>query len=256
MFERYTEKARRVIFFARYEASLLSADAIGAQHILLGLLREDKKLTARFLRAGGEVLRRKITASSGVRTTVANHIDLPLTAEAKQVLALAAEEAERLEQPHIGTEHLLLGLLRAEKSAVSAWLDECGLQLAQVRAELLNQPSSPPVTQRLPSTETTASHNASLNRDERWLKQITEAGVASGLFTPEDLVSEFVRVAALRQISADAEALLRLLATKGLVAADGLVALPFALRDEKKLAEFIARLRKQPPSERDESTAA
>ena len=74
-------------------------------------------------------------------------------------------------------------------------------------------------------------------------REVTEAGRARGLFTQEDLASEFARVAALRQFRVDAEALLRLLAARGLVEADRLAALAFELRDEKKLAEFIARLR-------------
>lgn len=243
MFERYTEKARRVIFFARYEASQCGADAIGAEHLLLGLLREDQALAARFLPVGSGAVRQKIAANNSVQPYVPTHVDLPLSAEAKQALAFAAEEAQRLEHKHIGTEHLLLGLLRAETSLAATVLGECGLRLDAVREDLINHPLQSPVTQKLTPTETTATRSEPLDRDERWLWEVTAAGVARGLFTQEDLVSEFVRVAALRQFRADAEALLRLLATKGLVATDRLAALAFELRDEKKLAEFLPRLR-------------
>ena len=112
MFERYTEKARRVIFFARYEASQFGSPYIETEHLLLGLLREDKALTNRFLRshASVESIRKQIEAHTTIREKVSTSVDLPLSNECKRVLAYAAEEAERLGHKHIGTEHLLLGL--------------------------------------------------------------------------------------------------------------------------------------------------
>ena len=117
MFERYTEKARRVIFFARYEASQFGSPYIETEHLLLGLLREDKALTNRFLRshASVESIRKQIEAHTTIREKVSTSVDLPLSNECKRVLAYAAEEAERLGHKHIGTEHLLLGLLREDK---------------------------------------------------------------------------------------------------------------------------------------------
>ena len=119
MFERYTEKARRVIFFARYEASQFGSPYIETEHLLLGLLREDKALTNRFLRGHGEVeaIRKQVEDHTTVREKVSTSVDLPLSEEAKRVLIHAAEEAERLSHKHIGTEHLLLGLLRGETSS-------------------------------------------------------------------------------------------------------------------------------------------
>ena len=119
MFERYTEKARRVIFFARYEASQFGSPYIETEHLLLGLLREDKALTNRFLRshASVESIRKQIEGHTTIREKVSTSVDLPLSNECKRVLAYAAEEAERLSHKHIGTEHLLLGLLREENHA-------------------------------------------------------------------------------------------------------------------------------------------
>ena len=138
MFERYTEKARRVIFFARYEASQFGSPYIETEHLLLGLLREDKALTNRFLRshASVESIRKQIEAHTTIREKVSTSVDLPLSNECKRVLAYAAEEAERLGHKHIGTEHLLLGLLREEKCFASEILQERGLKLAQIREEL------------------------------------------------------------------------------------------------------------------------
>src|SRR5664280_2809293 len=117
MFERYTEKARRVIFFARYEASQFGSPYIETEHLLLGLLREDKALANRFLRAHAAVesMRKQIEGHTTIREKVSTSVDLPLSHECKRVLAYGAEEAERLNHKHIGTEHLLLGLLREEK---------------------------------------------------------------------------------------------------------------------------------------------
>lgn len=138
MFERYTEKARRVIFFARYEASQFGSPYIETEHLLLGLLREDKALANRFLRshAAIESIRKQIESQTTIREKVSTSVDLPLSHECKRVLAYAAEEAERLSHKHIGTEHLLLGLLREEKSFAAEILHERGLRLSQVREEV------------------------------------------------------------------------------------------------------------------------
>lgn len=138
MFERYTEKARRVIFFARYEASQFGSPYIETEHLLLGLVREDKALANRFLRshAAIESIRKQIEAHTTIREKGSTSVDLPLSHECKRVLAYGAEEAERLNHKHIGTEHLLLGLLREDKSFAAEILHERGLRLSQVREEI------------------------------------------------------------------------------------------------------------------------
>src|SRR5881628_3021645 len=104
MFERYTEKARRVIFFARYEASQFGSPYIETEHVLLGVLREDKTLTHRFLRddSSVELIRKQIEGATTIWEKVPTSVDLPLSNESKRVLAYSAEEAERLSQKHIG----------------------------------------------------------------------------------------------------------------------------------------------------------
>src|SRR5881409_1581098 len=116
MFERYTERARRVIFFARYEASQFGSTTIETEHLLLGLIREDKILTNRFLRNHSSIdsIRQQIEGRTAIHERVPTSADLPLSSECKRILAYAAEEAERLNHQHIGTEHLLLGILREE----------------------------------------------------------------------------------------------------------------------------------------------
>jgi ATP-dependent Clp protease ATP-binding subunit ClpC len=153
MFERYTEKARRVIFFARYEASQFGSPYIETEHLLLGLLREDKSLSNRFLRshASVESIRKQVEGHAIAREKTSTSVDLPLSNESKRVLAYAGEEAERLAHNHIGTEHLLLGLLREEKCFAAQILTERGVELSRVREELARQPHEAAQGPRRPS---------------------------------------------------------------------------------------------------------
>lgn len=143
MFERYTEKARRTIFFGRFEASQFGSPTIETEHLLLGLLREDKVLTHRFLGsiAAVESIRKKIEEHSSAdrKEPVSTSVDLPLSNECRRVLSHAAEEAERLSHKHIGCEHLFLGLLREEKSFAASLLYERGVRLSAVREVLASQ---------------------------------------------------------------------------------------------------------------------
>ena len=139
MFERYTEKARRVIFDARFEASQFGSPYIETEHLLIGLLREDKALTNRFLKNSTDAadsIVKQIEKQTVIREKIPTSADLPLSNESKRVLAYASEEAERLGHKHIGTEHLLLGLLREENSFGAQMLKERGLKLEQIRDEL------------------------------------------------------------------------------------------------------------------------
>jgi ATP-dependent Clp protease ATP-binding subunit ClpA len=141
MFERFTEKARRVIFFARYEASNYGSPYIETEHLLLGLLREDHALVARFLgqtKFDSEI-RTEIESRIERGEPFATSVEVPLSTDSKEVLNLAAKEAERLHHRHIGTEHLLLGLLGAEGSLAAQILHARGLRLAEIRGQLLKE---------------------------------------------------------------------------------------------------------------------
>src|SRR6266481_3396393 len=138
VFERYTEKARRVIFFARYEASQYGSPYIETEHLLLGLMREDKALANRFLRSHGSIesIRKEIEQRITIRERISTSVEVPLSAESKRILNFATEEAERLGHKHVGTEHLLLGILREEKCFGAEILQERGLRLSTLREEL------------------------------------------------------------------------------------------------------------------------
>jgi ATP-dependent Clp protease ATP-binding subunit ClpC len=164
MFERYTEKARRVIFFARYEASQFGAPAIEPEHLLLGLMREDKTLTSRFLaraQASLEAIRKEIEGRAPLREKISTSVELPLAPETKRVLAYAHEESDRLQHRHIGTEHLLLGLLREERSMAAEILYERGLRLNAVREEVARATGSDPRAAQKKETP----HLAEFSRD-------------------------------------------------------------------------------------------
>ena len=154
MFERYTEKARRVIFFARYEASQFGSPSIETEHLLLGLMREDKSLTNRFLRSHSSIdsIKKDIEGRTIIREKVPTSIDLPLSTECKRILTFAADEAERLRHRHIGTEHLLLGILREDKCLAAEILHERGLKLTSIREELSRTHSEKPVVSRSKET--------------------------------------------------------------------------------------------------------
>ena len=137
MFERYTERARRVVFFARYEASEFGSPEIEAPFLLLGLLRECKDFIARDLKPDAvETIRSEIQNRQPSRPKISTSVDLPLSAESKRVLGFAADEAGRLDHKYIGTEHILVGLLREEGSLSAELLRRYGLTIEQQRSKL------------------------------------------------------------------------------------------------------------------------
>ena len=141
MFERYTEKARRVIFFARYEASQLGSPYIETEHLLLGLLREDKRLSYLFLHSEFAAIRKRIEQHTLIREKIPTSMDLPLSNESKRVLHYACEESERWAHNYIGTEHLLLGVLREQKSFAAHLLRDQGVTLEDARLRITRWPA-------------------------------------------------------------------------------------------------------------------
>ena len=142
MFERYTEKARRVIFFSRYEASQLGSPYIESEHLLLGYLRENKitkfpptqALTA-------DSIRQQIETQTKKREKLLTSVDLPLSKECKSILHLASEEADRLKHRHIGIEHLLAGMLLEQSCYAARLLSERGVSLEIVRSNMEEEPT-------------------------------------------------------------------------------------------------------------------
>ncbi len=138
MFERYTEKARRVIFFARYEASQYGSSVIASEHILLGLLREDRATMRQFagpIQLGTEI-RTEIEKLIKRGKPFATSVEVPLSDESKKILNIAGEEADRFSHRHIGTEHILLGILRLPDSLAAKLLLARGARADAIREQI------------------------------------------------------------------------------------------------------------------------
>jgi len=140
MFNRFTERARKVIILAKEEARRFNHDYIGTEHILLGLIREGEGVAAAVLQKMGvslENIRLEVEklVQPGPTTQIIG--DIPFTPRAKKALELAAEEARSLGHNYIGTEHILLGLIREGEGVASQVLLNLGLDLNTVRNEVM-----------------------------------------------------------------------------------------------------------------------
>src|SRR6266436_8977420 len=142
MFERYTEKARRVIFFARYYASQYGSPYIETEHLLLGLIQEDHKALKVLLPnlPDMERVRTKIESQITQGERFSTSVEVPLAKHSKRVLIIAAEEADKLSHRHVGTEHFLLGLLRVEEGLAAKILSEQHVDLVQLREKIRKLP--------------------------------------------------------------------------------------------------------------------
>ena len=135
MFERYTRPARDVVFFARQEASRFRAQQIEVEHLLLSLVR-DTTVKRIIGESSVEDIRNDLLNLLGAHSNEPELRDIRLSKSAKMALAYAAAEADRLDHEHIGSEHLLLGLLNVERSDAASLLNKSGLTPAAVRAEI------------------------------------------------------------------------------------------------------------------------
>lgn len=140
MFDRFTERARKVIILAKEEAKRFNHDYIGTEHILLGLIKEGESVAAAVLQNLGlslDTIRLEVEklVQFGPSTVVSG--DIPFTPKAKKVIELAMDEARRLGHNYIGTEHLLLGLIKEGEGVASHVLMNVGLDLNKVRTEVI-----------------------------------------------------------------------------------------------------------------------
>lgn len=134
--QRFTERARRAIFFAQEEAARLGENCVGAEHLLLGLIRENDNPAAGILERQGVYLgrvrqdvERQVTRGNGRLGT-----EMPLTPGARSAIDHARDEARSLNDDYVGTEHLLLGLLHANEGIAWSVLTSLGVTLASTRA--------------------------------------------------------------------------------------------------------------------------
>jgi ATP-dependent Clp protease ATP-binding subunit ClpA len=139
MFERFTDRARRVVVLAQEEARMLNHNYIGTEHILLGLIHEGEGVAAKALQALGislKTVRHEIESIIGQgEGPPSGHI--PFTPRAKKVLEFSLREALQLGHHYIGTEHILLGLIREGQGVAAQVLEKLGADLSRVRREVL-----------------------------------------------------------------------------------------------------------------------
>jgi ATP-dependent Clp protease ATP-binding subunit ClpC len=139
VFERFTDRARRVIVLAQEEARMLNHDHIGTEHLLLGLVREEEGIAAQALTALGVSLgdvRASVVGAVGEgRHVPAGHI--PFTPRAKKVLELSLREALALGNDYLGTEHILLGLIREGDGVAAKVLEGLGVGLERARQQVV-----------------------------------------------------------------------------------------------------------------------
>jgi ATP-dependent Clp protease ATP-binding subunit ClpC len=139
MFERYTENARRALFFARYDVTRLGGAVIATEHILLGVLREPGAVVGGVFAArkvSVPQLRDEVERSAKLGDIVTTSTEIPFSVATKRVLNFAKEEADLLGSPDIDCEHLLLGLLRETTESAVKTLTSHGLTLEGVRSHI------------------------------------------------------------------------------------------------------------------------
>ncbi|HWN02649.1 MAG TPA: Clp protease N-terminal domain-containing protein, partial [Candidatus Dormibacteraeota bacterium] len=140
MFERFTERARRVIILAREEAGRFRHDFVGTEHILLGLIRDGEGIATAVLQRLGlrlETVKAEVERALAGFPKTLTFGEVPFTPQAKRVLELSIEEARQLGHNYIGTEHLLLGLMKEGQSIAAKILESLGARLDEVRQETL-----------------------------------------------------------------------------------------------------------------------
>jgi Clp amino terminal domain, pathogenicity island component len=173
MFERFTDRARRVVVLAQEEARLLDHNYIGTEHILLGLIHEGEGVAARALGGLGislDAVRAQVERIIGRGpSTPAGHI--PFTPRSKKVLELSLREALKLNHNYIGTEHILLGLIREGEGVAAQVLVKLGADLSRVRQQVMT------VLEQSPAESVTVREEAG-GSEEEWQEAVAGEGPA------------------------------------------------------------------------------
>src|SRR5437660_4279187 len=180
MFERCTDRARRVVALAQEEARMLNHNYIGTEHILLGLIRESEGVAAKALESLGislEAVRRQVKEIIG-RGQQAPSGHIPFTPRAKKVLELSLREALQLGHNYIGTEHILLGLIREGAGVAAQVLVKLGADLNRVRQQVIQLLSGAQTSEpaQLHADDTTVATSALLDQYGRNLTRAARDG--------------------------------------------------------------------------------
>jgi ATP-dependent Clp protease ATP-binding subunit ClpC len=190
MFERFNEHVRRSLFFARYEASRSSSRSIATQHVLLGMLREADPVFNELLRERGVEpgeLREELLGERISVERVSTSPDLPLAEETKKALAFAVHEAESMGHGSVCSDHLVLGLLRVEGSAAEEFLSMRGIELFELREEVVKRG-------RELEAEATAQETPHISEYSRDLTMIAAEGGFDPLIGREQEVDRMIQI--------------------------------------------------------------
>lgn len=196
MFERYSERSRRIIFFARYEALQYGSPVIAPEHILLGLLREDKTVSNRLfpLRRdiGADKIRAEIEDRIAVRERIPQSSELHLSTETKRILFYANEESRSAKARFVGPEHILIGLLREERSVAAEILIQFGLRIQDLRSDVALRAQEPGILN--PSKKEAAKPTSSLAEFTRDLTEIALTGRFDPLVGRDDEMERLIEI--------------------------------------------------------------
>ncbi len=209
----FTDRVRKVLQMAREEAARLHHEYVGTEHILLGLIREGEGVAAAVmtnLSVDLEEIQQKIeeTVKKGKAALAPGSLELPYTSRAKKVLELAMTEARELNHSYVGTEHLLLGLLREEKGIAAQVLTDTGITLEQSRAETLRllgsdmpspQPQSAGIPQGAPPKSEKKSKTPALDHFCRDLTQLAADGTLDPTIGRADEIQRVMEILSRRK---------------------------------------------------------
>ncbi|MEK7683187.1 MAG: ATP-dependent Clp protease ATP-binding subunit, partial [Nitrospirota bacterium] len=193
MFEKFTERGRKVIIYAREEAEKRQNDYLGTEHLLLALLREEEGISAAIIKKMGisiEEVRMEVERKLPYGTNVLTFGDIPFTPRAKKVLELAVEEARLIGHSYIGSEHLLLGILREDEGIAGRTLRSLGANLLAARQLAINfsmRPQAHTVRERRSATP-------ALDEFGRDLTQMAKEGKLDPVIGREDEIERVLQI--------------------------------------------------------------
>ncbi|MEP7028375.1 MAG: Clp protease N-terminal domain-containing protein, partial [Candidatus Eisenbacteria bacterium] len=200
MHDKFTERVRKVIYLAREEAARLQHDYIGTEHLLLGVIREGEGIAATVLNNLGvdldhirQAVENMVTSSGGTMTIG----EIPFTPRAKRVLELAVEEARSLGHNYVGTEHLLLGLIREGEGVAAKVLLELGVDRKRVREETLKLLGGTP--SNTPQEREERAETPALNQFGRDLTALAREGKLDPVIGRESEIERVVQVLSRRK---------------------------------------------------------
>ncbi len=200
MHDKFTERVRKVIYLAREEAARLQHDYIGTEHLLLGVIREGEGIAATVLNNLGvdlDHIRQAVenmVSSSGGTMTIG---EIPFTPRAKRVLELAVEEARSLGHNYVGTEHLLLGLIREGEGVAAKVLLELGVDRKRVREETLKLLGGTPTNAQQEREE--RAETPALNQFGRDLTSLAREGKLDPVIGRENEIERVIQVLSRRK---------------------------------------------------------